>query len=288
MAGTAGAVTGVMRAVFLASALLVGLAGSQLFFAPDRTDTAFAWTIQPPLTAAALGALYLSVVVLTVLSVLQRTWVNARIFAPGTLAFASLILLATLIHIHRFHWHGPTGYAQFQAYLWITIYAVYPLVLAAAWFHQIRHRAPDPPRRWPLPGWFRTVLGAQAAVFLGLGIALLVAPDATSDAVWPWELTPLTGRAIGAWLVALGIVAGHSVRENDWARIPVAPATYTAVGTLQLVVVARYADDFDWGDWRAWAYAAFFGSVAVMGIAGLVLARQARSAEDAPPLAAPG
>jgi hypothetical protein len=271
-----------MRAVFVGSALLVALAGAQLFVAPDRTDTSFAWTIQPPLTAAALGGLYLSVVLLTALSTRQAAWASARIFAPGTLVFATLILVATLVHIDRFHWHGPTTYAQFQAYLWITIYAAYPPALAAAWLHQTRARAPDPPRLAPLPGWFRLVLGAQAVVLAALGAALLVAPSAVSDALWPWELTPLTARAIAAWLLALGIVAGHAVRENDWARIPVAPATYTAVGALQLVVVVRYADALDWGDWRAWAYVLFFGSVAVVGAVALVLAKHARAGGEVP------
>jgi hypothetical protein len=110
------------------------------------------------------------------------------------------------------------------------------------------------------------------------GLALLVAPSSTADAIWPWELTPLTGRAIGAWLVALAIVLVHAVLENDWRRIPVAPVTYGAVGILQLVVVARYADDLDWSDARTWIYGLFFASVAVAGAISVVLSARARVA----------
>lgn len=273
-------VTPWMRAVFVASALLVGLAGFQLFAFPADTETSFAWTIQPPLTAAALGGLYLAVVLLTLLSARQTVWANARIFAPGTFLFASLILLATLVHVDRFHWDGPTAYAEFQAYLWMTIYAVYPPALLAAWAHQRRQPGGDPPAASPLPGWFRTVVGVQAAAFLALGGALIVDPAGVADAVWPWELTPLTGRAIAAWLFALGVVAAHAVLENDWERIPVAPPTYTAVGALQLVVVGRYADELDWGDVRTWAYTAFFAAVASVGATAMRLAARVRRARS--------
>lgn len=208
----------------------------------------------------------------------QRLWANARILAPGTLVFASLILLTTFIHLDRFHWHGPTTYAQFQAWLWITIYALYPLVLLAGWIHPHRQPGGDPNLRLPLPPWLRVVLASQAALFLAVGAALLVAPAATSDAIWPWELTPLTGRAIAAWLIALGIVAANALYENDWERIPVAPSTYTAVGVLQLVVVARYTDDFDWSDVQSWAYVVFFAFVAAVGAIALYLAARARTA----------
>jgi hypothetical protein len=275
-------VTAWMRAVFIGSALLVGLAGFQLFALPGDTDTSFAWTIQPPLTAAALGGLYLSVVLLTALSARQSEWASARIFVPGTFLFATLILLATLIHVDRFHWHGPTTYAQFQAYLWMTIYVLYPPLLLAAWVHQRGRPGGDRPRRAPLPAWFRSVLGAQAAVFLAVGVALLVDPSWVSEELWPWQLTPLTGRAIAAWLVALGVVAAHAVRENDWERIPVAPVTYAAVGALQLVVVARYGDQLDWGRAEAWAYTAFFALVAAVGVVAIVLASRVRRAHGVP------
>jgi hypothetical protein len=277
-----------MRVVFIASGVLVVLAGVQVFLFPGRTDTGFAWTIRPPITAAALGGLYLAAVGLTLLSARERVWANARIFVPGTLVFATLILIATLLHFHRFHWHGPTAYAQFQATLWLVVYVSYPLILGAALIHQLRS-APgsDPPRQAPLPRWFRLVAGVQAAAFIGVGTALLVAPTQTADAIWPWELTPLTGRAIAAWLTALGVVLAHALLENDWIRIPAAPPTYTAVGVLQLVVVVRYADDLDWGGFEAWLYLLWFVSVTAVGLAAWMLARRARAALAAgspPPL----
>ena len=50
---------------------------------------------------------------------------------------------------------------------------------------------------------------------VGLGIALFIAPVATGELFWPWKVTALTGRAIGAWLVGIGTGAGQmGLRER--------------------------------------------------------------------------
>ena len=51
-----------VRRLLLVAALLVFLAGVQLFVFPLRTDTYFAWTIASPMTAVFLGASYWSAV----------------------------------------------------------------------------------------------------------------------------------------------------------------------------------------------------------------------------------
>jgi hypothetical protein len=47
-----------MKWMLLAASILVSLAGVQLFILTENTDRYFAWTIDPPLTAAALGGAY--------------------------------------------------------------------------------------------------------------------------------------------------------------------------------------------------------------------------------------
>src|SRR5664279_3021694 len=94
------------------------------------------------------------------------------------------------------------------------------------------------------------LLIASVLVFL-VGIQLFVLTDMTDQffawtiqspltaQVWPWTLTRLTGRAIGAWLVGLGIAAVQAVRENDWMRIRPATMSYVVFGGLELVALAR-------------------------------------------------
>jgi hypothetical protein len=77
---------------------------------------------------------------------------------------------------------------------------------------------------------------------LAIGLYLFIAP-ASGDALWPWDLTPLTARAIGAFVAGFGASALHAVAANDLARFDGAALAYAALGALELVAVARYAGD---------------------------------------------
>ena len=50
--------TPAMRSLLIVAGCLVLAIGVPLFILPDRTATLFAWTVQPPLTAAFLGGSY--------------------------------------------------------------------------------------------------------------------------------------------------------------------------------------------------------------------------------------
>src|SRR5438046_199814 len=79
-----------------------------------------------------------------------------------------------------------------------------------------------------------------------LGAALFIAPKATGP-IWPWTLTPLTGRAVGAWLLGLGVAAAGSMLERDLDRLRPTMVAFALFGGLELIALARYAGDVDWG-----------------------------------------
>jgi hypothetical protein len=107
---------------------------------------------------------------------------------------------------------------------------------------------------------------------LGVGIALYVAP-ADVDAIWPWTLTPLTSRAVGAFLIGFGAAAVHAVVENDVTRFEGAAYAYATLGALELVALARYTDTLDAPAIGEAAFFAFTVSVLAVGIAGSLRAR---------------
>jgi hypothetical protein len=76
-------------------------------------------------------------------------------------------------------------------------------------------------------------------------------------AIWPWALTPLTGRAIGVWLFALGVAALHVAREDDHQRVRPAAVAYVILSVLQLVALARFPEDVDWSGPAGWVYFMF-------------------------------
>jgi hypothetical protein len=71
-------VTSGMRWILRIAGILVLIAGYQLFVLTSQTDRYFAWTINPPLTAAFLGASYWASFVLVFLASQERYWANAR------------------------------------------------------------------------------------------------------------------------------------------------------------------------------------------------------------------
>jgi hypothetical protein len=276
-----------MRVLLVVAGVLVLLAGTQLFVFTERTDEYFAWTIVNPLTAAFLGAAYWGSMVIELLAAREPLWANARIAVPTVLLFTVLTLVVTLWHLELFHF-GP----QFRfntrlvTWAWIAIYAVVPVLLVIVSIVQVRAPGTDPPAVAVLPTWLYVLVAAQAVVLIPLGVWLLVAPIPAGDAVWPWPLTLLTGRAIGAWLVSIGVAAAHSLLERDLRRLRPAAWGYVAIATLEFVALARYADVPDWRSPRTLCYVAVLLSMLVAGIAALIggrpVARVRATASDSP------
>jgi len=93
-------------------------------------------------------------------------------------------------------------------------------------------------------------------------------PPLLTAPLWPWALTPLTARAIGAWLIAIGAGMAQSVWENIWTRADRA-VSFAVYGALQLVAVARYPETINWTSPQAWLFALFPVVLLVSGGVGL-------------------
>jgi hypothetical protein len=198
-----------------------------------------------------------------------------RVFAAAAgLVFAVLTLLVTVVHRDAFHFGAANpATARLVAWVWLLVYAAFPVALAVALLGQRRARGVDPPRRYPLVGWTRGVLAGQAALMLATGLALLVVPDRTAH-WWPWPLTTLTARAIGAWGVGLGAGVALAVRENDWLRLRVGAPMYVALGVLGFAALARYPHAVGWDRPSAWVLVLLLTSLlGCGGYAGLFLRR---------------
>jgi hypothetical protein len=256
-----------MRWMLLIASGLVFIVGIQLFILSEYTDRFFAWTIKPPLTAAFLGAGYWASFAMEYLASRKRSWAHARIAVPAVLIFTTLTLIATLLHLDRFHLSHPNLLTRAAAWVWLAVYAIVPPAMAVLLVLQLRVPGVDPPRQARLPRWTHAILIDHALVMLPLGAALFLAPQATAG-LWMWTLTPLTARAVGAWLLALGVAAAHSSWENDWQRVQIATMSYTIFGTFQLLGLARYSQTVDWSRPQSWFYGLFLLSVLFVGVYG--------------------
>jgi hypothetical protein len=239
-----------LNCLFLALTLLSTVS---LYILAAETDRHFAWTIKPPLSAAFLGGGYAAGFVLVVLTTRERMWARARIAYATVCVFVWVTLLVTLLHLDRFHFDVDDAWPRFLAWLWVVVYVVVPPWMTTLLTAQRRAPGRDPDVTEPMPDGLAAVMIGQAVVLTVVGAGLVTAPTRLSD-VWPWTLTPLAGRAIGAWCVALGFAAALSVHERDLLRLRIAAVTYVVFGLLQAGSMVRFRDDVEWGDVSTWFY----------------------------------
>jgi hypothetical protein len=257
-----------LRWFFGVAALLALIAGVLLFVLASETDRFFSWTIEPPATAAFLGAAYWAACVLLAWAAAQRSWERARSTIPPVFAIAVLLLVATLIRLDKFDLDSVFGW------FWLVVYIAVPPLLVVLVVRQHRAAGPVPPGAGGLALGARALLVAQATVMLALGGALFVAPT-SADALWPWALTPLTAEAIGAFLVGFGIAAAGALWEDDLDRLQGPALAYATLGVLELAALAIHSDDLTSSGLGTALYAALWASVIAAGAYGLIARRAA-------------
>lgn len=267
------------RMLLIVFICLTFAATSALLVLAPQTDRLFSWTIQPPLSAAFLGAGYGAGCVLSLLAFRSRSWADARLALVTVLLFSVLTLAATILHLDRFHLSAPGVPARFAAWVWLVVYVAVPFALAAVVLLQGRRAGPAASASRALPLPLVLVLGLLGAVMVALGVCLFFAP-AVGARVWPWPLTPLTARMTGAWLLALGVAAGLALRESRPAHLRIPAAALVVFAALQLVALLAYGNAVAWGSVAAIVYVVGLLAVLGAGLVGLRVARPGRPEED--------
>jgi hypothetical protein len=255
-----------LRLLFGSFAALALGAFFLLFALSEHTDDSFSWTIKPPLTAAFLGASYMAALVLFVWTAWRADWGAAKATLVPVFVIAVLLLVATIIHEDRFH-------EDLFGWFWKLAYLAAPVAIVAAVAVQLRRLEESRPSRTPLPALLRLVLLLQGIAMLAAGLYLFVAPE-SADALWPWDLTPLTARAIGAFVTGFGAAALYAVIANDLRSFEGAALAYATLGGFQLVALARYTEDLTGADTDTWIYVIFLVTVLLTGLAGWKAARE--------------
>jgi hypothetical protein len=105
---------------------------------------------------------------------------------------------------------------------------------------------------------------------VAVAVALFLQPEETAE-LWPWALTPLTGRIIGSWVMGIGLAAGLAAWEGCWRRFYPVAAWFAAIGVFELLALAIYGGDVEWGDPYGWVYLGVVVLVTAVGAAGLAV-----------------
>jgi hypothetical protein len=195
---------------FIAPFLIAGFV--LLYVLPGETSRLWAWPIQSHMTSMLLASAYLGgcYFFLRVLLVEQR-WAAVRAGFVSVALFASLLGVATIEHWDKFS-HGNPAF-----WLWAGLYFAAPLLVVAAWLANQRYAArpaPDEPR---LGLVVRVVVAGMGALAVLTGGWLFLAPE-RAIGVWPWALTPLTARVVGATF-CLGAAGLAVLLDDRWESV---------------------------------------------------------------------
>jgi len=224
------------RAVAGFLVLILADAAQLLAFYPDRTDTLWAWTIDPPLTAMLLGTAYVAGGYFFARVLFGAPWERVAAGFPPVILFVWMAAIATALHLDRFHEDS----LPFAA--WAALYVITPIGVPLLFLHNRR-----PISGPPLPRGLRIALAVAGGAIVAGCLVLFAFPDVGIDN-WPYTLTPLTARITAAVLSLYGSVWLTVAAFNSWtaARIPLQSH---AIGLVVLIVaILRGEDAVDWGN----------------------------------------
>jgi hypothetical protein len=240
------------RAVAGFLVLILVDAAQLLAFYPDRTDTLWAWTIQPPVTAMLLGSIYTAGAYFFARVLFGAPWEQVAAGFPPIALFVWMAVVATALHLDRFHEDS----LPFAA--WAALYVVTPIAVPLLY---LRNRGPigGP----PLARGTRAALAAAGAAIVVVSLVIFVVPDVAIDA-WPYALTPLTARITAAVLAVYGGL-WLSVAVYNSTRAARIPLQAHVVGLVVLLVALARGNEA----------VLIAGAAAVMATVSLVLAWRA-------------
>ena len=247
---------------------------------PDRTADAWAWPIMPELTPIFLGAGYGAGAYFFLRTFLSKQFHPSAAGIFGAAFFATLMLIATIIHWDRFNHGDAPLIGAIVFYGWVAVYIISPVVVLALWWFNRRTDSGEPaPGEAIVPIGVRRLAQAFAFGAFGASAVFYFAPEVAID-VWPWDLTPLTSRVLGSLTAQVGVGALLLSRDPRWSAWKLIVQTYFVATALLLVGAIRAWDDFDTGNPMTYLYV---GGLVACDIALLFLYRSMTRQEAAVP-----
>ncbi len=226
------------RVVAVSVIVILAFAITVLYFLPDDTGQRFAWEIRPHMTAMSMGAGYIGGLFFFLNVALTRRWHRVAAGFLAITAFTWFMLAATLLHFNRF----VPSRLPFQ--LWLGIYILTPLLVPFLWW---RNRATDPGTPEPgdveVPAAVRRIFAGAGVLIMALVVVTFVFPNLL-QAVWPWNLTPLTARVLSGWFALIGVGTLAISRDARWSAWRVLLQSVALWQLLVLVAAALNPHDF--------------------------------------------
>jgi hypothetical protein len=234
------------------------LAFVDLYFWPGSTARSFAWHIVPTLTAMLLGSVYIGGAYFFVRAARAQRWHEIKAGFLPVAAFATLMGVATVLHWSRF------AHTHVAFWLWAGLYFTTPFLVLGAWWANRGHDVPPAAGDQLVPVWARAAVAAVGALAVATSAVLFLFPDRALT-VWPWLLTPLTARVMGA-IFALGCAGLGALTEARWTSYRLMAQVGAVMLALIAVAVLRAPGQLDPSRALTWLFLAGFVAVVVGGV----------------------
>jgi hypothetical protein len=236
---------------------------------PRDTARLFAWPIKPPLTPMVLGSVYLGGAYFFARAVPATRWHRIKGGFPPVATFATLMGIATILHWSKFT-HSHVAF-----WLWAGLYFTTPFLVAGVWIVNRRFEDRTAEDDVLVPETMARVIGAIGVLAAVMSAFLFLFPGRAIE-LWPWTLTPLTARVMGA-IFALGLAAIGAFTERRWSAYRLLVQVEMIMLALILVSGIRGAADWDTSNVLTWLFAGGFVGVLVASVV-LYVRMEARAA----------
>ncbi|WP_344809868.1 hypothetical protein [Microlunatus ginsengisoli] len=243
-----------------------------LYVFPGETGRLFAWPIKATMTSMTLASAYLGGVYFFTRVALPsgpRGWHQVSTGFVAVAVFATLLGIATVAHWQLF------SHDKLAFWLWAGLYLTTPFLVVGGWLANRRSAGPGPADGQLLDVRAARAIGVVGGLALLQGIVLFVAP-AIMIPHWPWPLTPLTARVVGA-IFCLGCAGLRTWRDRRWSSIALLLDVSVIMIAAILLAAIRARHEFDPTRPLTWLLAAGFVAV-LAGALGLrsVMRRRGR------------
>jgi hypothetical protein len=211
---------------------------------PGDTGRLFAWPVKPEITPMILGSVYLGGAYFFLRAAMARQWhtVKGGFVPVGT--FATLMGVATILH-----W-GKFTHSHVAFWLWTGLYFTTPFLVFAVWWANRRRAAPATTAELLIPLRVSRVIAVLGGLSVLTALFLFLFPGRAA-AIWPWALTPLTARVMGA-IFALGIAGLGAPADRRWASARILLQVAGLMLALILAAGLRASSELDPSNALTW------------------------------------
>ena len=220
---------------------------------PSDTARFFAWDIKPTLTPMVLGSVYLGGAYFFLRAFRATEWhtVKGGFVPVGT--FATLMGVATIAHWDKFlHTHVAF-------WLWAGLYFTTPFLVFWVFLANRKHDAPANGADLLLSVGVSRIIAVVGGLSLLTGMFLFLLPS-RAVTIWPWTLTPLTARVLGA-IFCLGLAGLGVVFDRRWSSARVLLQVAALMLALIVLAGARATGEFDSANAMTWLISGGFVAV---------------------------